>query len=188
MSFPGQSNEEESHEILDQFVAAGGNFLDTADMYSVGLSETIIGTWLAKHPELRKKIIIATKLFCPLVRDDPNCAGLSRHHIMEAVENSLKRLQTNYIDLYQVIDCVSYSFLAEQYQAKNVFRPTLKPFRQVSIDFLMSPAKHNWSMGRALGKTRPRGLQSTNKIVLKNVVIPSKNYIVKGYIDDFCYC
>jgi len=124
ISLPGQSNEEESHEILDQFVAAGGNFIDTADLYAMGISETIIGTWLAKHPELRKKLIIATKLFGPMDHSDPNCVGLSRHHIMEAVESSLKRLQINYIDLYQVIDCVSCSFLAEQYQTKNVFRST----------------------------------------------------------------
>jgi len=101
---PGHSNEEDSHEILDQFVAAGGNFIDTADVYQMGLSETIIGTWLAKHPELRKKLIIATKLFVTMDRNDPNSVGLSRHHIFQAVENSLERLQTSYIDLYQVID------------------------------------------------------------------------------------
>ncbi|XP_065887749.1 1-deoxyxylulose-5-phosphate synthase YajO-like [Dysidea avara] len=98
---PGQSNEEESHEILDQFVAAGGNFIDTADVYQSGLSETYIGSWLAKHPELRKKIIIATKMCAPMDYADPNSGGLSRHHIMQAVEDSLKRLQTDYIDLYQ---------------------------------------------------------------------------------------
>jgi len=99
---PGQSNEKESHEILDEFVAAGGNFIDTANAYQTGLSETYIGTWLAKHPELRKKLIIATKLCAPMDYSDPNSGGLSRHHIMQAVEDSLQRLQINYIDLYQV--------------------------------------------------------------------------------------
>jgi len=99
---PGQSNEEESHEILDQFIAAGGNFIDTEDISQMGLSETIIGTWLAKHSELRKKLIIATKLFIPMDGTDLNSGGLSRHYIFQAVEGSLKRLQTDYIDLYQV--------------------------------------------------------------------------------------
>ena len=87
---------------MDQFVAAGGNFIDTADVYQTGVSETFIGTWLAKNPELRKKLIIATKLCAPMDRTDPNSVGLSRHHVMESVENSLRRLQTTYIDLYQV--------------------------------------------------------------------------------------
>jgi len=105
---PGQTNEEESHALLDQFVAAGGNFIDTADIYQMGVSETIIGTWLAKHPELRKKLIIATKLCAPMDPSDPNSCGLSRHHIMQAVEDSLKRLQISYIDLYQVTSIVFY--------------------------------------------------------------------------------
>lgn len=98
---PGQSDEAESHALLDQFVAAGGNFIDTADVYQFGISETYIGNWLVKNPELRKKLIIATKLCAPMERSDPNNGGLSRHHIMQAVDDSLKRLQTNYIDLYQ---------------------------------------------------------------------------------------
>ena len=83
-------------------MAAGGNFIDTADAYQSGVAETYIGSWLVKHPELRKKLIIATKLFIPMDYSDPNSGGLSRHHIMQAVEDSLKRLKTDYIDLYQV--------------------------------------------------------------------------------------
>ena len=99
---PGQTNEAESHVLLEQFIAAGGNFIDTADIYQFGISEAYIGNWLAKNPELRKKLIIATKLCAPMDRSDPNSGGLSRHHIMQAVDDSLKRLQTTYIDLYQV--------------------------------------------------------------------------------------
>ena len=83
---------------------AGGNFIDTADIYQFGLSEIIIGNWLVKRPELRSKLIIATKVWGPMAKDDCNARGLSRHHIMLAVEQSLKRLQTDYIDLYQVSD------------------------------------------------------------------------------------
>ena len=102
-TFPGQTNEKESHAILSQYVGAGGNFIDTADVYQMGLSETYIGTWLAKHHELRKKLIVASKSCFTMDHSDPNSKGLSRHHIMQAVDDSLKRLQTNYIDVYQVI-------------------------------------------------------------------------------------
>ena len=99
-----------SHVLLDRFVEAGGNFIDTADIYQFGMSETIIGKWLVKRPELRSKLIIATKVWGPMDKDDANARGLSRHHIMQAVEQSLKRLHTDYIDLYQVRRRYSPSF------------------------------------------------------------------------------
>ena len=98
---PGQTNEAESHSLLDQFVEAGGNFLDTADVYQRGLSEEIIGSWLSKKPSLRQKLIIATKV-CGAMDSSPNSRGLTRHHIMNGIEGSLKRLKTDYIDIYQV--------------------------------------------------------------------------------------
>lgn len=63
---------------------------------------TLKGNWLSKRPELRSRLIIATKVWGPMDKNDPNARGLSRHHIMCAVEQSLQRLQTDYIDLYQV--------------------------------------------------------------------------------------
>lgn len=87
--------------MLDRFVELGGNFIDTADIYQFGLSETIIGNWLLKRPHLRPRLVLATKVWGPM-EDDVNGKGLSRHHIMHAVEQSLRRLQTDYIDLYQV--------------------------------------------------------------------------------------
>lgn len=96
-----QCSEEESHKILDAFVAAGGNFIDTADIYSGGESEAIVGRWLAKRAD-RHRLVIATKARFP-VEAKPTCndVGLSRGHLLYAVEQSLKRLQTDYIDLYQ---------------------------------------------------------------------------------------
>jgi aryl-alcohol dehydrogenase-like predicted oxidoreductase len=89
--------------ILDKFVASGGNFIDTANLYAKGESERILGRWLAKHPELRSRLVIATKVRNPVdgATAGPNDLGLSRAHIMQAVEDSLARLQTPYIDLYQ---------------------------------------------------------------------------------------
>lgn len=99
-SRPGQCDEAFSHALLDRFVEAGGNFIDTADIYQFGLSETIIGKWLVRRPELRSKIILATKVWGPM-EEDVNSRGLSRHHIIQACEQSLQRLHTDYIDLYQ---------------------------------------------------------------------------------------
>jgi aryl-alcohol dehydrogenase-like predicted oxidoreductase len=100
MGRPGQTDEAESHALLDQFVAAGGNFIDTADVYQNGLSEEIIGTWLSKKQELRHRLVIATKV-CGIMDSSPNARGLTRHHIMNGIEGSLKRLRTDYIDIYQ---------------------------------------------------------------------------------------
>lgn len=97
-------DEATSHKLLDAFVAAGFNAIDTADVYSIwapghqgGESETIIGTWLKKRGG-RDKIIIATKVGSEMGADRK---GLSKAYIMQAVEDSLRRLQTDYIDLYQ---------------------------------------------------------------------------------------
>jgi|SRR5579871_130199 len=97
-------DETTSGKILDGFVAAGFNFIDTADVYSRwapghkgGESETIIGNWL-KRSRKRSKVVIATKVGMEM---GPNDKGLSKAYILRAVENSLQRLQTDYIDLYQ---------------------------------------------------------------------------------------
>jgi aryl-alcohol dehydrogenase-like predicted oxidoreductase len=100
-------DEQQSFTILDAFVDAGLDFIDTADVYSAwkpgnkgGESETIIGNWLKKSGK-REKVIIATKVGKPMGEGKK---GLSRKYITEAVEASLKRLQTDYIDLYQSHD------------------------------------------------------------------------------------
>jgi len=99
MTFGRETTEEDSRQILDRFVAAGGNFIDTADVYSRGISEQIVGRWLKDRP--RDDLVIATKVRFPM-GDGPNDLGLSRKRILAGVEASLRRLQTDYIDLYQV--------------------------------------------------------------------------------------
>jgi aryl-alcohol dehydrogenase-like predicted oxidoreductase len=99
MTFGRETPEEESYGMLDRFVAAGGNFIDTADVYSRGLSETILGRWL--KGKQREDLVIATKVRGAM-GDGPNDVGLSRKHIVAGVEASLRRLGTDYIDLYQV--------------------------------------------------------------------------------------
>jgi aryl-alcohol dehydrogenase-like predicted oxidoreductase len=99
MTFGREATEDVSHRMLEQFVAAGGNFIDTADVYTRGVSEEITGRWLKKQK--RDELVIATKVRFPM-GEKPNDLGLSRKHIMAGIEASLKRLQTDYIDLYQV--------------------------------------------------------------------------------------
>ena len=99
MTFGRETSEQDSHRIADRFVDAGGNFVDTANVYSRGRSEEIVGHWLVNKP--RANFIVATKVRYGM-GDGPNDAGLSRKHIMDSVDASLRRLQTDYIDLYQV--------------------------------------------------------------------------------------
>lgn len=99
MYFGKETSEEDSHLFLDIFAEAGGNLIDTADLYGMGSSEAVIGRWL--KTKTRTDYIVATKVRYP-TGDGPNDAGLSRKHILDGVEASLRRLQTDYIDLYQV--------------------------------------------------------------------------------------
>ena len=99
MTFGRESSEDISRQMMDRFAAAGGNFIDTADVYTQGASEEIVGRWLAG--QRRDDFVLATKVRFPM-GDKPNDLGLSRKHILANVEASLRRLGTDYIDLYQV--------------------------------------------------------------------------------------
>jgi len=95
-------DEAESHAVLDRFLELGGNFIDTANVYAAGQSEAYIGSWLKKNPEKRSSLIIATKTRFPMSKTDVNAGGLSRKHIVDSVNASLARLQTDYIDVLQM--------------------------------------------------------------------------------------
>jgi len=106
MQWGWTADEDTSTTVMDAFVEAGGNFIDTADIYSRwvegnpgGVSEEIIGRWMQARNN-RRHIVLATKVRGPMW-DGPNGEGLSRGHIIQACEDSLRRLQTDYIDLYQ---------------------------------------------------------------------------------------
>ena len=107
MQFGWTADQQTSFDILNTAVEAGINFLDTADIYSRwapgnpgGVSETIIGDWLKQSELPREQLVIATKVRGRM-GEGPNVEGLSRVHILQAVEASLRRLNTDYIDLYQ---------------------------------------------------------------------------------------
>jgi aryl-alcohol dehydrogenase-like predicted oxidoreductase len=106
MQFGWTADKEAAFAVMDAYVGAGGNLIDTADIYSTwaegnpgGVSEEIIGRWMKARGN-RQQVLVATKVRGRMW-DGPNGEGLSRAHIMRAVEDSLRRLQTDYIDLYQ---------------------------------------------------------------------------------------
>ncbi|WP_394845491.1 aldo/keto reductase [Pendulispora brunnea] len=94
------SSVEESTRILDRYIELGGNFVDTANFYTKGHSEKILGDHVGRHPARRDRLVLATKFSGNLYPGDPNGGGSGRKSIMSACENSLRRLQTDYIDLY----------------------------------------------------------------------------------------
>ena len=105
MSFGGMTDwmisEADSFAIVRRAIEGGINFFDTADIYSRGESETILGKALREFGAKREEYVVATKVYVPMGAG-PNRGGLSRKHIMHSIDNSLKRLGTDYVDLYQI--------------------------------------------------------------------------------------
>ena len=101
LMFGGKTKESDSMDIIDRAIDAGINFLDTANMYVRGVSEEMVGKALQRNGK-RMHIVLATKVHFRMDDDDPNAQGNSQRHIIEQCEASLKRLQTDYIDLYQI--------------------------------------------------------------------------------------
>ncbi len=101
MTFGNETDRAGAFAQLDAFVEAGGTFIDTADVYTHGVSEEIVGGWLAERPGVRDQVVIATKGRFPM-NDSPNGVGLSRRHLSDALDASLRRLGVASIDLYQL--------------------------------------------------------------------------------------
>jgi len=103
--------------LMDRAWDAGINYFDTADSYGGGLSETIIGDWL-KERRVRDRLVLSTKVFYAIA-EGPNDRSLSRRHIMQAVEGSLRRLQTDYLDLYVIMEPDPSTPIEETLEAMN---------------------------------------------------------------------
>ena len=97
---PWVLDEEQSRPFYRRAIERGINFFDTADMYSIGVSEEVLGRALKEYAK-RDQVVVATKVFFPM-SSDPNDKGLSRKHILASIDASLKRLQMDYVDLYQI--------------------------------------------------------------------------------------
>ena len=96
-----KNTREEAYDVMDRAIDTGINFMDTANVYSHGLSEEVVGEGLQRNGK-RDRIVLATKVHGQMDPDDPNSSGNSRRHIIQQCEASLRRLKTDYIDLYQL--------------------------------------------------------------------------------------
>jgi aryl-alcohol dehydrogenase-like predicted oxidoreductase len=145
---PWVLDEAASTPILHKALELGINFFDLADMYSLGESEALVGRVLVHVP--RHKLVLATKLYNPMSQD-PNDRGLSRKHIFEAVDGSLKRLGTDYIDLYQLHRFDYDTPLEETLDALN------DVVRAGKVRYLGASSMHAWQFMKALGLQRAHG-------------------------------
>jgi aryl-alcohol dehydrogenase-like predicted oxidoreductase len=107
------SDPETSHRLIDVYLDAGGNAIDTANLYTNGHSEKIIGDWLTAHPGRRDRLVLGTKFFWNLHVGDPNGGGAGRKAVIAQVEQSLRRLQTDYLDLLWMHDWDRFTPLEE---------------------------------------------------------------------------
>ena len=142
MTFGREATEESSFAIMDYFVELGYNFLDSANAYSRGGSEEVVGRWMRARGN-RQSIVLATKVFGSM-GPGPNDGGLSRLHIVAAVEESLRRLQTDRIDLYQIHRWDSQVPPEETLEALNVL------VRQGKVCYIACSNLRGWQLAQYL--------------------------------------
>ena len=141
--------ETESREIIKAALEMGFNFFDTANMYSLGVSEEITGRALKDFAN-RDEIVIATKVFFPM-NDKPNQGGLSRKHIFASVDASLKRLGTDYIDLYQIHRLDPATPMEEMLEALHDL------VRMGKVRYLGASSMYAWQFAKALYTAKMNG-------------------------------
>ena len=151
--------EEESRPFLRRSLELGINFFDTADMYSLGRSEEILGRALKDFGPSRDRVVIATQLYQPM-GDDPNQRGLSRKHIMHSIDDSLRRLRTDYVDLYQI----------HRFDRDTPIEETLTALHDVvkmgKALYLGASSMYAWQFARMLYKADELGL--TRFVAMQN--------------------
>ncbi|HEY5080039.1 MAG TPA: aldo/keto reductase [Opitutaceae bacterium] len=147
---PWVLEEEESRPLIKKAIELGINFFDTADMYSVGASEEIVGRALRDFGPGRDRVVIATKVFNPM-GDDPNQRGLSRKHIRHAIEDSLRRLGTDYVDLYQIHRFDPETPVEETMEALNDL------VREGKVLYLGASSMFAWQFAKMLDAAGVRG-------------------------------
>lgn len=146
---PWVLEEEESRPFIAKALEAGINFFDTADVYSLGRSEEIVGKAL-KDMAKRDEIVLATKVFMPM-GEGPNKGGLSRKHILDAVDASLTRLGTDYIDLYQIHRWDYYTPIEETMEALN------DVVRAGKARYIGASSMYAWQFSKALHTAEKNG-------------------------------
>ena len=169
MTFGSETDEDGSHAQLDRFVEAGGTLLDTADVYSGGTSEEIIGRWLASRPaDVREGVVLATKGRFPM-GEGPNDVGLSRRHLSAALDSSLRRLGVERVDLYQVHAYdpwtpleETFGFLDDAVSAGKIHYAGLSNFTGWQLQRAVDVAEHR-------GLTRPVTLQPQYNLLVREI-------------------
>ncbi len=165
-TFGWVADEAESHRILDLFFDSGGTLVDTANTYNEGNSETILGKWIEKK-KCRDSLVMATKVFFP-VGDGPNDTGLTRKHILAQVDGSLKRLRTDYIDLYQT-HCYDRSTPLEE--TLDAFSDVMRSGKVRYIgasNFTPSALQRALSLSRAMGLPCFSSLQPEYSLLVRS--------------------
>ena len=154
MTFGDETDEAAAHEQLDVFVEAGGTLVDTADVYSAGASESIIGSWLAARPaEVRDRVVLATKGRFAM-GEEPNAVGTSRRHLRRALDDSLTRLGVEHVDLYQLHAWDPHTpleetlrFLDDAVRAGKIGYPGLSNFTGWQVQLAVDLAeRHGWAV------------------------------------------
>jgi aryl-alcohol dehydrogenase-like predicted oxidoreductase len=169
MTFGNESDEKVSHAQLDRFVEAGGTFIDTADVYTHGESESIVGRWLADRPaDVTEGVVLATKGRFAMT-PDPNGAGLSNRHLTRALDASLTRLGVDAIDLYQAHAWDAHTPLDETLRTMDSFVRAGKIRYYGFSNFLgwqLTKAVH---LARALGLAEPVTLQPQYSLLVREI-------------------
>ena len=146
---PWVHDAEASAPFFKRAIEAGINFFDTADMYSLGVSEEVTGRWLREYGEL-DELVIATKVFFPM-NDGPNMGGLSRKHIQQACEGSLRRLGVETIDLYQIHRLDPHTPMEEMLAALDHL------VTQGKVRYIGASSMYAWQFQRLLSMSERRG-------------------------------
>jgi aryl-alcohol dehydrogenase (NADP+) len=158
--------EEESQPFFREAVEAGINFFDTADVYSMGVSEEVTGRALKKYAGSREGYVLATKVFMPMGKS-PNEGGLSRKHIMHAIDNSLRRLGHDYVDLYQIHRFDPHTPMEETIEAlHDVVKAGKARYVGASSMYAWQFAKY-LSLADSMGKTRFVSMQNHYNLVYR---------------------
>ncbi len=184
MNFGPQTTEEDSFRIMDRALELGINFLDTADVYGwkkgEGVTEQILGRWLAQGGNRREKVVLATKVYGDMglgdMADWPNTNRLSALHIRRACEGSLRRMQTDYIDLYQMHHIYRDAPWEEVWQAMDLL------VQQGKVLYVGSSNFAGWHIAKAneaarsrhfLGLVSEQSLYNLNARTVELEVIPA---------------
>ena len=169
MTFGAETGEAGSHEQLDMFVAAGGTLVDTADVYSAGVSEEIIGRWLAARPrDVTERVVIATKgRFA--TDPGPNGNGLSARHLTRALDASLGRLGIDAVDLYQVHAYDPYTPMDETLRTLDGFAQAGKIRYYGLSNFTGWQLTKAVLTARALGLREPVTLQPQYSLIVREI-------------------